>query len=224
MGSRFGRRFMWSAATAVVLAATAGGIAYASIPDSGGTIHGCYASKDGTLRVVDPSAGQSCDPKHETALDWNAQGVQGPAGPAGPTGPTGAAGSQGPAGPTGAQGPAGSTHGYEANAISKIPTNPTLGKVVSISGLPDGNYLFWAQVNAFGTPGDIVYCYVDGTNRTGYTVEEQISSPFGSANPVIVGAATLTGGSSTVDVECESSASVMDTYSALSLTPVAALN
>src|SRR4029077_4514409 len=136
--------------------ATAGGIAYASIPDSGGTIHGCYASKDGTLRVVDPSAGQSCDPKHETALDWNAQGVQGPAGPAGPTG---AAGSQGPAGPTGPQGPAGSTHGYEANSISKIPPNLANGNVVSISGLPDGNYLFWAQVNAFGTPGDIVYCF-----------------------------------------------------------------
>ena len=133
MGFRFGRRFIWSAATAVVLAATAGGIAYASIPDSGGTIHGCYASKDGTLRVVDPSAGQSCDPKHETALDWNAQGVQGPAGSAGPTG---AAGSQGPAGPTGPQGPAGSTHGYEANSISKIPPTSRTERSFRSAGSP----------------------------------------------------------------------------------------
>jgi len=218
MRFRPGKRVIWSATAALALAAALGGIAYASIPDSGGTIHGCYGTKDGTLRVIDPAANLSCDPKREGTLDWNAQGPQGPAGPTGP------AGSQGPAGPTGPQGPAGSTHGYEANSISKIPANLANGTVVSISGLPAGNYLFWAQVNAFGTPGDIVYCFVDGTNRTGYTVEEQISSPFGSANPVIVGAATLTGGSSTVDVECESSASVMDTYSALSLTPVAALN
>jgi hypothetical protein len=220
MRVKLGRRVVWSAAAAIAVAATAGGIAYAAIPDSGGTIHGCY-TKDGTLRVIDPAASQSCDPKREAALDWNVQGQQGPAGPAGPTGP---AGPQGPAGTTGPQGPAGSTHGYETNAISTIPGNDTFSDTIKLSGLPAGNYLFWAQVEALGNPGDVVFCYVDGTNRTGYTVEEELSPNLGTANPVIVGAATLSGSSSTVAVSCGSEGSTMTGYSALSLIPVAALN
>ena len=218
MRFKLGRGVVWSAAAAIAVAATAGGIAYASIPDAGGTIHGCYSTKDGTLRVIDPSASQSCDPKHDGALEWNVQGQQGPAGPTGPAGP------QGPTGATGPHGPAGSTHGYETNAISTIPGNNTFSDTISISGLPDGNYLFWAQVEALGNPGDVVYCYVDGTNRTGYTVEEALSPDFGTANPVIVGAATLSGGNSTVAVQCGSEGSKMTGYSALSLIPVAALN
>jgi hypothetical protein len=31
----------------------AGGIAYATIPDAGGVIHGCYQKNQGTLRVID---------------------------------------------------------------------------------------------------------------------------------------------------------------------------
>jgi hypothetical protein len=73
-----------AAVAAAVLAGT--GIAYASIPDSGGTIHGCY-SKSGSLSVIDTDAGQACA-KGETALNWNQTGPQGPAGPAGPAGPS----------------------------------------------------------------------------------------------------------------------------------------
>ncbi len=218
MRFRLGRRVVWSGAAMIAVAATAGGIAYAAIPDSGGTIHGCYSTKDGTLRVIDPSASQICDPKHEGALDWNVQGQQGPAGPTGPAGPQGSPGATGP------EGPAGSTHGYETNSISTIPGGNTFSDTISISGLPDGNYLFSAQVEALGNPGDVVFCYVDGTNRTGYTVEEELSPNLGTANPVIVGAATLSGGNSTVAVQCGSEGSKMTGYSALSLIPVAALN
>jgi hypothetical protein len=38
------------------LIALAGGIAYATIPDSVGVIHGCYGT-NGQLRVIDPSNG-----------------------------------------------------------------------------------------------------------------------------------------------------------------------
>ena len=73
----------------------AGGIAYATIPDSSGVIHACYkvdpkGNLDGnaTLRVIDPSATKpdsaACK-KDEQALDWNQQGVQGPPGATGPS-------------------------------------------------------------------------------------------------------------------------------------------
>jgi hypothetical protein len=57
-----------SLATVMLLAG--GALAWASIPDSGGTIQGCYAS-NGTLRVVDTDLGQSCK-SNEKALDWSA--------------------------------------------------------------------------------------------------------------------------------------------------------
>ena len=64
----------------VALLTVAGGVAYATIPDSNGVIHGCYDSKSGALRVIDPSTSQTCLNK-ETAVTWNQTGPQGPAGP-----------------------------------------------------------------------------------------------------------------------------------------------
>jgi hypothetical protein len=51
-----------------------GGVAFATIPDSSKTIHGCYNKSNGNLRVVE-SAGD-CR-KNETALPWNQQGPPG---------------------------------------------------------------------------------------------------------------------------------------------------
>jgi hypothetical protein len=71
--------------------ATAGaGIAAAAHP--GGTINGCVAKSDGTLRIVGSTA--SCSSK-EKGLSFNARG---------PKGATGATGPQGPAGPQGPKG------------------------------------------------------------------------------------------------------------------------
>ena len=70
----------------------AGGVAYSSIPDAQGVIHGCYDDTTGALRVIDTDASGVCR-GGETALDWNQQGQPGlhghpgPAGPAGPEGP-----------------------------------------------------------------------------------------------------------------------------------------
>ena len=73
----------------------------ASILDEHGVIHGCYATKDGALRLV----GQDVRPKKgEVPIAWNQAG---PSGPIGPVGPPGAKGETGDAGPAGPQGPKG---------------------------------------------------------------------------------------------------------------------
>jgi hypothetical protein len=75
----------WKGIAAVaVLAAVAAGVAYATIPDAAGVIHGCYG-KAGTLRVIDPGAGGACA-ANETALEWSQEGPAGPPGPPGPQG------------------------------------------------------------------------------------------------------------------------------------------
>src|SRR4029077_19002287 len=92
------------------------GVAYATIPDSSGAIHGCYARSGGSLRVIDATV-TNCK-STETSLGWNVQGQQGPQGaqgPQGPAGPQGAPGPQGlggPAGPQGATGASGLSHAY----------------------------------------------------------------------------------------------------------------
>src|SRR5581483_7475182 len=109
---RPGLRARWAIAGAVVGAAAAGGVAYATVPDGGGVIHACYGKITGIVRVIDPSAGGRCFGP-ELPLDWNQKGPTGPtggvgpAGPAGPTGPTGADGATGPTGPPGPAGPTG---------------------------------------------------------------------------------------------------------------------
>lgn len=47
---------------------TAGGIAYAAIPDAGGVIHSCYTKSSGAWRVIDTALGQTCK-SSEAALD-----------------------------------------------------------------------------------------------------------------------------------------------------------
>jgi hypothetical protein len=116
-----GRAFRGAArrtAIAAALALVVAGIAYAAIPDPSGLIHGCYATKNGALRVIAPPA--KCA-STELALDWNQQGMQGPAGPKGDTGGPGPAGQ---AGPTGAQGPPGvvASGGSYGNAPSPLDT------------------------------------------------------------------------------------------------------
>src|SRR5205809_871138 len=101
-----------------------GGVAYASIPDASGVIHGCYSSTSGALRVIDTALGQVCSAAAEKALNWNQTG------PTGPTGSTGSTGPQGPKGNTGAtgpQGPKGDTGATGANGATGAqgPIGPT---------------------------------------------------------------------------------------------------
>ena len=54
------------ALTALVVAL--GGVAYATIPDSSGTIHGCFSKQNGNLRVIESSS--ECR-TNEEALNWS---------------------------------------------------------------------------------------------------------------------------------------------------------
>jgi hypothetical protein len=71
------------------------GVAWATIPDGDGVIHGCYRKWGGDLRIIDGSA--RCL-STERAIQWN---VTGPPGPRGKQGEPGAPGEQGPPGPPG---------------------------------------------------------------------------------------------------------------------------
>jgi hypothetical protein len=71
-----------AATAAVVLAAS---VAWATIPDGNGVIHGCYLRKGGALRVINTGKGQTCTGK-EKSLTWNQTGPAGPAGPPGVSG------------------------------------------------------------------------------------------------------------------------------------------
>ena len=118
----------------------AGGIAYATIPDSSGVIHSCYhvngqgtVDGSGTLRVIDPSSsnkdGSAC--KHdEKALDFNQ------------TGPPGQPGQQGPPGPTGPS-DVYSVDGFGAG-IKGLPL-ATWVVLATTSTLPAGSYFVQAE-------------------------------------------------------------------------------
>src|SRR3954453_19139402 len=95
----------------VVLGAAVFGVVsavQAAIPNSTGVINGCYQKNVGNLRVIDPSAGDSCRPS-EIGISWSQTGPQGATGPTGPQGPKGDTGATGATDATGATGPVGPT-------------------------------------------------------------------------------------------------------------------
>jgi hypothetical protein len=81
----------------VALFVALGGVSYAAIPDTGGTVHGCYDTSNPTngafpLYVIDKSTTADCPAGRSqpmTALDWNGTGPPGPQGPKGEEGPKG---------------------------------------------------------------------------------------------------------------------------------------
>ena len=83
-------------AGSAIVAVVVGGVAWAQIPATDGTITACYNKSGGTLNVIDSSATQ-CG-KHQTQLQWSQRGLPGGTGPAGAQGPPG------PEGPRGLQG------------------------------------------------------------------------------------------------------------------------
>jgi hypothetical protein len=156
------------------------GIAYASIPDSGGVIHGCYANKDGSLRVIDTGAGGSCDPKKETSLNWNQKG---------PTGP------------------AGTSHAYYA--YGGLTSFTTLGgsfaTVGKLASLPAGTYVVTARGLVEDLPNDQeAECKLVGG---GSDVQETLVDTFATGSPrlpfTLSAAVTLTSPGS-IETDCDS--------------------
>jgi collagen triple helix repeat protein len=146
-----GRRGV-AAAVVVVAAVVAGGIAYASIPDANGVIHGCYRPTTGQLIVI-KSDGKGCETGW-TPLNWSQTGPTGLAGPTGPTGVTGATGPTGTTGPAGTTGPTGPTgtlsSAYVDGVVSAIAPvlpggtvnfdNTLIGSGIVVGALPDKTY------------------------------------------------------------------------------------
>jgi Collagen triple helix repeat (20 copies) len=103
-GGRRRKRFT-CVALGIAALLVGGGAALATIPGSDGMISGCYAKRDGAVRVID-AATVSCK-STEAPLSWNLRGPQGPKGDTGLQGTKGDTGVQGPKGDTGLQGPQG---------------------------------------------------------------------------------------------------------------------
>jgi collagen triple helix repeat protein len=104
---KLGRRSFRLLAVSAGILAVAGGVAYATIPNSAtAVISGCYGKTTGLLRVIDGQAGKKCT-SLEVPISWNQKGLPGVAGGQGPQGPQGDTGAEGPQGPQGEPGPAG---------------------------------------------------------------------------------------------------------------------
>jgi hypothetical protein len=168
---------------AIVAALAIAGIAYATIPDSTGAIHGCYAKKDGSLRVIDTGAGGACDAKKETPLDWNQSGPPGP------------------------PGPSGTSHGYYQ--YGGLLTGTTLGssftKVGELKGLPAGTYIVSARGLVEDLPNDQeAECELVAG---GTDVQETLVDTFAVGSPrlpfTLAAAATLSAPGS-IETDCDS--------------------
>jgi len=223
-------RRKWTVGTVAVAAMlVAGGVAYATIPGSGGTIHGCYAKSGGALRVID--AGVTNCKSTETSLDWNVQGqqgpqgAQGPQGPAGPQGAPGPQGSQGPAGPQGPTGASGLSHAYATSTTSvPVAQSPAYSSVASIANVPAGTYLVWAQTFIDDSSSGVGKCRIAVNGSADLGTATAFGTSQTSANLTLVTPETLTGGGSTVAVECSSVDNVTAASVHLALVTIDALN
>jgi len=147
------------------VAIAGGSVAYASVPDQGGTIHGCYSTITGQLRIIDTAATPNCLIL-EKALPWAQLGPQGPQGgpgakgDTGPVGPQGDKGDVGPAGPQGDKGdtgPAGPAHVTNILQVSVDRADVPNGNDTTVAtlSLPQGHYVITADATAHNQSNDV---------------------------------------------------------------------
>jgi hypothetical protein len=145
------------AALAIAGALVVAGVAYATIPDAGGVIHGCYkksSPNQGTLRVIDTDKAQACS-NSETPINWSQTGPQGPQGP---------------------QGPSGSSHAYsDSNEQAQTQLSPNSNTITELT-LPAGDYVVMAtgsvvKTGIFNTTGsdNDVKCVLDDPDDNSVT-------------------------------------------------------
>ncbi len=210
LGRRFRTTRLIALGAALGLALVGAGIAYATIPDASGVIHGCYTKSGGALSVIDSSV-TKCG-SNQTELAWNVQGqvgpqgpqgLQGVAGPAGPQGAPGVAGAQGPQGPTGPQGPSGLSHGYLASASNvAVGQSPAYSSIVALSSVPPGNYMISAQADLEDTGNTSGNCRL-AVNATAIpNARAAVQTNSGTDVLTLVSAVTLTASGSTVEMDC----------------------
>lgn len=157
-----------------------GVIAYASIPDADGIIHGCYKKSGGTLRVIDDAVGQ-CDSRAENPVQWNQTGPQGAPGPRGPS------------------------DAWWRQGDIEMP-NDNAYYVVNTVELPDGSYLLSAEgqaaTNANITGNRIISCALRSSGNQVrsvfvYVISQNFLNPY-----TLTAAVTLTDATNTIDLAC----------------------
>jgi hypothetical protein len=189
------RRILTAAAAGLAILAIGGGVALATIPGSGGVISGCYAKKDGTLRVIDASSA-TCK-TGEAALTWNQAGAQGPKGDPGPQGPKGDQGPQGPQGPKGDMGPI----GLQGVPGPQGPAGPIAGLGYTEAFARSdyvGTPLTWVEATATCPAGKKVIS--GGFDQSGVDVWE--SRPEGDTGWFVGGKTGIVGGGIHVSAVC----------------------
>jgi hypothetical protein len=161
-------------AAAVAVAITGGAIAYASIPDANGVIHGCYTVKGGSLRVIDTAKGQTCA-TGQHSLNWNQKGTQGPPGPPGPAGVSGYSvarctvaedGTTGNFFVASSSGGTCSVTGDAQHAGHALLVCPTGDKAISWSSATSSGGGDFIAINAMPNADDTGYQYLVGSNST----------------------------------------------------------
>ena len=173
------------ALVAVVIVAAllvAGGIAYATIPDASGVIHGCYKKDQGTLRVIDTDKAQACS-NSEVPLNWSQTGPPGQQGPPGPTGPS----------------DVWSVDGYNAG-FKNLPFQTSVD-LATTSTLPAGSYFVQAETeaeNILSSPTDYFCDLVDSSTTS---QETRVTSSDWVTIPVQA-VITLTS-PDTISLQCE---------------------
>ena len=176
-----------------------GSVAYASIPDPDGVVHGCYGKLLGSLRVIDTDANQQCL-SLENAVTWHQtgpQGIPGEQGVKGDTGPAGEIGDKGDSGPAGVQGDKGDTGpaGPGATAVvqqvgiarADVPSgNPT--DVASLALPAGGKWLLTATVSPHNASNDSLWtCRLNanGNQVDAHSTNTQNGGgPFGQNNDI----------------------------------------
>jgi type VI secretion system Hcp family effector len=117
----------------------------ASIPDSGGLIHGCVNKATGVVRIIDTAKTGTLGTcvasgaLAETAVTWSQTGPAGPAGGQGPAGQAGPAGPAGPQGPAGPAGPAGGGCSTSCTASPEVNIYLALGSAGAIGPILGGS-------------------------------------------------------------------------------------
>lgn len=176
----------------------AGGVAYATIPDGNGVIHGCYNTNPargplGALRVVDTGQGQTCG-TGESTLAWSQTG------PRGATGPQGPQGQQGPVGPSDVW----SADGYGSN--KGIYLQETLTTLT----VPAGKYIVEgeaAMTDSNSGTGTSFLCYLmDASNTYGQAIGSTSNSDaYDDKTEVPIQAVVTLASQDTLSLQCRGS-------------------
>jgi hypothetical protein len=180
----------------LVMLFTAGGIAYATIPDASGVIHGCYVRSTGALKVIDSGKGQACNSEQQ-ALNWNQ------------TGPSGLQGATGPSDVY-------FTGGSATNSLPVAVGFPGQYTIVASLSVPAGTYLLDASPfvrNDDATTSAFARCimFVNGQSAKAAVVTLEPSQGGGQyfGNVALRTVRTLSSGG-TVSVGCQKSDAATD--------------